>query len=53
MEDYYVVEPFDVYRQSEFTKEVREELKRKGRRVIAIVFNCKDYEDFSRKYFGK
>lgn len=32
-------------RQSEFAKE--------GRKVLAIIFNCKDYKDFRIKYFGE
>lgn len=49
--DYFIVTPFDVYRDDEFTNEVKERLAREGHKVIGVVFDCKDYKEFERKYF--
>ena len=50
--DYFVIAPFEVLNEKEFC-EKKEELAKSGRKVIAVVFDCKDYKEFSRKYFGK
>lgn len=52
MTNFYVVTPYDVFTENEFRKK-REALARTGRKVMAIVFNCKDVKDFQRKYFGE
>lgn len=49
--DYFIVTPFDVYRDDEFTNEVKERLASEGHKVIGVVFDCKDYKEFERKYF--
>lgn len=51
-EDYFVLSPFEPLTESEFIAR-KKELAKEGRKVIAVVFNCKDYNDFSRKYFGE
>lgn len=48
---YYVISPFEPMDDIEFAQR-KEELKQSGRKVLAIVFDCKDYDDFSRKYFA-
>lgn len=48
---YYVLSPFEPMDDIEFAQR-KEELKQSGRKVLAIVFDCKDYADFSRKYFA-
>lgn len=52
MTHYYVVTPFEVFPEEEFLKKM-EDLARAGSKVMAIVFNCKDYKDFERKWFGE
>ena len=49
---YYVVTPFEPMPEPEFLRR-RDELIQQGAKVMAIVFNCEDYEDFKRKYFGE
>lgn len=49
---YYVITPFDPMPEEKFLKH-REQIAKEGRKCIAIVFNCKDYDDFRRKYFGE
>lgn len=51
MTDYFVVSPFMPLSKEEFIPQ-KEKLAAEGRKVIAVVFNCKDYRDFERKYFG-
>ena len=48
---YYVISPFEPMDDIEFAQR-KDELKQSGRKVLAIVFDCKDYADFSRKYFA-
>lgn len=48
---YYVISPFEPMDDIEFAQR-KEELNRSNRKVLAIVFDCKDYDDFSRKYFA-
>lgn len=50
MTNYYVVAPFEPMTEEELN-ERKEELIKAGRKVLAIVFNCKDREDFERKWF--
>lgn len=50
MTDYFVVTPFEVLTEAELI-ERKAELIKDGRKVMAVVFNCKDYEDFKRKYY--
>lgn len=50
MINYYVVTPFEVMTETELI-ERKSELIKAGRKVMAIVFDCKDYNDFKRKYF--
>lgn len=52
MTNYFVVTPYDVFPEEVFLRK-KEELARAGRKVIAVVFNCKDTKDFQRKYFGE
>lgn len=50
MTNYFVVAPSEVLTEDELI-ERKAELIKDGRKVIAVVFNCKDYEDFERKYY--
>lgn len=52
MTNYFVFTPFEVYTEKEF-KEKKEELSNRGAKCMAIVFNCENYDDFKRKYFGE
>lgn len=50
---YYVITPFEVLSEPEFMAK-REDLARAGNRhIMGVVFNCKDYGDFRRKWFGQ
>lgn len=51
-QDYYVFTPYEVYTQDQLTKEKIAELSNRGAKCMAVVFNCKDNEDFKRKYFS-
>lgn len=51
--NYFVFTPYEVYTEDQLTSEFRAQLAREGRKCLAIVFNCKDYEGFKRKYFGE
>ena len=51
MTTYYVITPFDPMTEEEFLKN-REQIAKEGRKCMAIVFNCENYEDFKRKYFN-
>ena len=48
---YFVLAPFDVLSEEELKKKDKKELS--GRKCLAVVFDCQDYKDFERKYFGK
>ena len=50
MTNYYVVTPFEVMTEAELIERISE-LKMARRKVMAIVYDCKDYNDFKRKYF--
>ena len=52
MTDYFIISPFEVMTADEFTAS-KEKLAAAGRKVLAVVFNCANYEDFKRKYFGE
>ena len=52
MTDYFVVTPGEAMPAEEFIAR-KEELASAGRKVMAVVFNCKDRKDFQRKYFGE
>ena len=45
MTDIYVVTPFDTYTTKEFC-EKKEQLAKEGRKVMAVVFNCRSLTDF-------
>lgn len=49
---YYVMAPYEPMTETEFLRR-REEFMKENRKCIGIVFNCKDSDDFSRKWFGK
>lgn len=51
MVTYYVMAPYEPMTEQEFLKR-REEFAKQKRKCIGIVFNCKDSDDFSRKWFG-
>lgn len=51
MTDYFVLTPFCPMTKEEFC-EKKEQLAKEGRKVMAVVWDCKDYRDFERKYFG-
>ena len=51
MTNYYVITPYEVMAEEEFLSR-KEELAKAGRKVMAVVFNCLNMADFSRKYFG-
>jgi hypothetical protein len=48
----FVVTPFDVYTKKDFC-EKKEQLAKEGRKVMAVVFNCRSLIDFEKKYFGE
>lgn len=50
MANYYVMAPFEPMPETEFLERNNEFAKEK-RKCIGIVFDCKDYADFSRKWF--
>lgn len=52
MINYYVVTPYEVFDEEKFIR-IREQLAKENRKVMAIVFNCEDIQDFQRKYFGE
>jgi len=52
MTTYYVITPFDPMTEEEFLRK-REQIAAEGRKCMGIVFNCADYADFSRKWFGE
>lgn len=51
MTDYIVVAPYEPMTRDEFMSR-REELAASHRRVLAVVPDCKDRQDFARKYFA-
>jgi hypothetical protein len=52
MTDMFVVTPFDVYTKKDFC-EKKEQLAKEGRKVMAVVFNCRTFQEFEEKYFGE
>lgn len=52
MTDIYVVTPFDTFTTKEFIAK-KEQLAKEGRKVMAVVFNCRSLTDFEIKYFGE
>ena len=52
MTDMFVVTPYDVYTKKEFC-EKKEQLAKEGRKVMAVVFNCRTFQEFEEKYFGE
>lgn len=52
MTDYFIISPFEVMTADEFTAS-KEKIAAAGRKVLAVVFNCANYEDFKKKYFGE
>ena len=49
---YYVMTPFEPVCEEEFLRR-REEFVRNNQKCMGIVFNCENYEDFCRKWFGE
>ena len=43
--------PFEPITEEEFLRR-RDEFIRNNQKCMGIVFNCKDSEDFNRKWFG-
>lgn len=52
MTTYFVITPFDPMTEEEFLRN-REKLAAQRRKVMGVVFNCRDYADFKRKWFGE
>ena len=48
---YFVLSPFEVFSEEELKKKTKEDIS--DRKCLAVVFDCQDYKDFERKYFGK
>ena len=48
--DYYLIAPFEILTDKEFS-ERKNELIKHNRKILAVVFDCKDIKDFERKYF--
>lgn len=52
MTDIFVVAPFDTYTTKEFFAK-KEQLAKEGRKVMAVVFNCRTFQEFEQRYFGE
>lgn len=51
LHDYFVFTTYEVVRDDELTPDKKNELVERGGKCVAVVFNCKDYNDFQNKYF--
>ncbi len=50
-QNYYVFAPFEILSQAELDKR-RDELLREMRKIIAVIFNCKNDRECSDRYFN-
>lgn len=50
-QNYYVFPPFEIFSQEELNERANE-LKRDGRKCIAVVFDCSSDKECSDRYFA-